>query len=309
MEVATLNSIECFVRSAEAGSFSEAARRLGLTAAAVGKNVAKLEASLGVRLLQRSTRSLRLTEAGSRFLDEVRGGLATIQVAVANLASSDGQPAGTLRVSMGASFGHRYMVPLLGEFLARYPAITPDWHFDNRQVDLIAEGFDAAIGGGFELPPGVVARPLAPARRVLVAAASYLDGRPKIRKPSDLAQHTGILIRSPQTGRLSSAPLRNKANRQAALELRPNIAMSDPDAACIAASAGLGVALAALPQALPYLQNGTLQRVLPDWYVDAGAISGYFAALKLLPAKTRVFVDFVVEVFERERWREAFTTV
>ncbi len=303
----TLNSIECFVRSAEAGSFSEAARRLGLTAAAVGKNVAKLEAGLGVRLFQRSTRSLTLTEAGERFLREVRDGLATIQVAVANLASAGGQPAGTLKVSMGASFGHRYMVPLLGEFLGRYPAISPDWHFDNRQVDLIAEGFDAAIGGGIELPPGVVARPLAPARRVLVAASIYLDGKPKIKKPADLAQHTGILIRSPSTGRLGSTPLRNKANRQAAIELPPNIAMSDPDAACIAAAAGLGVALVAMPQALPYLRDGTLQRVLPEWYVDAGAISIYFAAHKLLPAKTRVFVDFVVEQFERERWAEQFT--
>jgi DNA-binding transcriptional LysR family regulator len=304
--VETLNSIECFVRSAEAGSFSEAARRLGLTAAAVGKNVAKLEKGLGVRLFQRSTRSLTLTEAGARFLDEVRGGLATIQVAVANLADAHGQPTGLLKVSMGASFGQRYMVPLLGEFLGRYPAIVPDWHFDNRQVDLIAEGFDAAIGGGFELPPGVVARPLAPARRVLVAAAGYLDARPKIRKPADLAAHTGILIRSPQTGRLSSAPLRNRNNRQAAIDLPSNIVMSDPDAACIAAAAGLGVALVSMPQALPYLQNGTLQRVLPDWYVDVGAISIYFAAHKLLPAKTRVFVDFVVEVFEKNKWNSQF---
>jgi DNA-binding transcriptional LysR family regulator len=305
--VETLNSIECFVRSAEAGSFSEAARRLGITAAAVGKNVSKLEKGLGVRLFQRSTRSLVLTEAGSRFLGEVRDGLATIQVAVANLASAGGQPAGNLKVSMGASFGQRYMVPLLGEFLGRYPAISPDWHFDNRQVDLIAEGFDAAIGGGIELPPGVVARPLAPARRVLVASSSYLDNHPKIKKPADLALHTGILIRSPRTGRLDATPLRNQANRQAAIELPANIAMSDPEAACIAAAAGLGVALAAMPQTLPYLKSGALLRVLPDWYVDAGAISIYFAAHKLLPAKTRVFVDFVVEQFEKERWAEQFT--
>lgn len=301
-----LTRIECFVRSAEAGSFSEAARRLGLTAAAVGKNVAKLEAGLGVRLFQRSTRSLKLTEAGERFLDDVRDGLATIRTAVANLASADGQPAGTLKVSMGASFGQRYMVPLLGEFLRRYPAIAPDWHFENRQVDLIAEGFDAAVGGGIELPPGVIARPLAPARRVLVAARDYLDAHPRIAKPADLAAHAGILIRSPRTGRLSAEPLRNKANRRVAVELQPRIAMSDPDAACIAATAGLGVALVAMPQALPYLQSGALQRVLPDWYVDAGTISVYFAAHKLLPAKTRAFVDFVVEQAEKQRWAASF---
>lgn len=302
----TLNSIECFVRSAEAGSFSEAARRLGLTAAAVGKNVAKLEANVGVRLFQRSTRRLTLTEAGERFLDEVRGGLTLIQTAVANLASADGQPAGTLKVSMGSSFGREYMVPLLGEFLRRYPAIVPDWHFDNRQVDLIGEGFDVAIGGGIELPPGVIARELAKASRVLVASRAYLAGHSAIATPADLSAHAGILIRSPQSGRIGALPLRNHADEQVAIELQLRAAMSDPDAACLAAAAGLGVALVAMPQALPYLENGTLERVLPDWYVDAGTISIYFAAHKLLPAKTRAFVDFVVEQFRAQKLAKRF---
>ena len=304
----TLNSIECFVRSAESGSFSEAARRLGLTAAAVGKNVAKLEAGLGVRLFHRSTRRLTLTEAGARFLAEVSGGLVTIQTAVANLASAGGQPAGVLKVSMGASFGQHYLVPLLGEFLQRYPAIVPDWHFDNRQVDLIGEGFDAAIGGGFDLPPGVIARELAPARRVLVASKNYLDTKPRIKTPADLAAHDGILIRSPQTGRIPAQPLRNRKGEQVSIDLPLRMAMSDPHASCVAALNGLGVALVAVPQAAPYLLRGELQRVLPDWYVDAGTISIYFAAHKLLPAKTRAFVDFVVEQFRAQGWSKLFSS-
>lgn len=303
----TLNSIECFVRSAEAGSFSEAARRLSLTAAAVGKNVTKLEASLGVRLFQRSTRQLTLTEAGERFLNEVRGGLSTIQTAVANLASADGQPAGTLKVSMGASFGRLYVVPLLGEFLRRYPAIIPDWHFDNRHVNLIGEGFDAAIGGGTELPPGVIARELARACRVLVASTAYLNSNPAIKAPDDLSVHAGILIRSPQTGRIPSLPLRNRANKQIAIDMPIRMVMSDPDAACLAAAAGLGVALVSMPQALPYLQSSAVIRVLPDWYVDAGALSIYFTAHKLLPAKTRAFVDFIVEQFREQKWAKHFS--
>lgn len=302
----TLNSIECFVRSAEAGSFSEAARRLGLTAAAVGKNVAKLEANVGVRLFQRSTRRLTLTEAGERFLAEVSSGLTTIQTAVANLAEADGRPAGTLKVSMGASFGQQYVLPLLGEFLARYPAIVPDWQFDNRQVDLIGEGFDAAIGGGFELPPGVIARELAPANRVLVAAPRYLENRPAINSPADLAVHDGILIRSPLSGRVPATPLRNRNGQQASIELPLRVALSDPAAACSAAAAGLGIALAAVPQALPYLESGTLVRVLPGWHVNAGSISIYFAAHKLLPAKTRAFVDFVVAQFKQQKLAERF---
>lgn len=207
----SFSSIECCVRSAEVGSFAEAARRLSLTPAAVGKSVAKLESRLGVRLFQRSTRRLTLTEAGQRFLGEVSASLNTIQNAVANLASVEGQPAGTLKVSMGTVFGRLYIVPLLGEFLRRFPAITPDWHFDNRQVDLIGQGFDAAIGGGFDLPQGVVARRLAPAHRVLVASPAYLAEHPALVNPQDLQGCAGILIRSPQTGRVRSWPLTNRA--------------------------------------------------------------------------------------------------
>jgi DNA-binding transcriptional LysR family regulator len=303
----TLNSIECFVRSAEAGSFSEAARRLSMTAAAVGKNVAKLEAGLGVRLFQRSTRSLTLTEAGERFLREVSGGLATIQSAVANLASADGQPAGTLKISMGSGFGRNYMVPLLGEFLQRYPAIVPDWHFENRRVDMVAEGFDAAMGGGFDLPEGMVARTLAPAHGVLVASPGYIATHGEPRSPAELAQYDGILIRSPQTGRVRSWPLRNRANEQMPVTLRVRMTMSDPDAACDAARQGLGIALVALQTAAMHLESGALRRVLADWYVDMGSLSLYFAAQKLLPAKTRAFVDFVVEHFRKEQLAQRFS--
>ena len=305
----SLTSIECFVASAEAGSFSAAARRLGLTSAAVGKNVARLESNLGVRLFQRSTRSLRLTEAGERFLQEVSGGLSSIQSAVANLASAGGQPAGVLKVSMGTGFGREYIVPLLGGFLERYPAISPDWHFDNRPVDLITEGFDAAIGGGIELPPGIVARELAPAHRVLLASPAYLAQRPTIRTPDDLEQHDGILIRSPQTGRIRAWTLRNRDGAQSLINLKVKMTMSDPNAACEIAQMGLGITLTAMPHAVVYLKNGALVRVLPDWHVDGGMLALYFAAARLLPAKTRVFVDYVVEHFRREELARRFSAI
>jgi DNA-binding transcriptional LysR family regulator len=300
----TMSSIECFVRSAELGSFSAAARSLALTSAAVGKNVARLETSLGVRLFQRSTRSLALTEAGQLFLEQVGGSLATIQNAVANLAVAGGQPAGALKVSMSPGLGRNYILPLLGGFLARYPGITPDWHFDNRPVDLITQGFDAALGGGFDISPGVVARRLAPAHRVLVASADYLARHPAPRAPADLAGHDGILIRSPQTGRVRPWELQNGARQQAPVTLRVRMTMSDPGAACDTAERGLGIALVSYQDALPYLRRHTLRRVLPDWYVDGGAISLYFPAQKLLPAKTRAFVDYVVEHFRAENMEQ-----
>lgn len=306
----TLSSIECFVRSAEAGSFSEAARRLGLTAAAVGKNVAKLERSMGVRLFQRSTRSLTLTESGQRFLEEIGGSLASIQNAVANLADASGQPAGTLKVSVGNAFGREYIVPLLGGFLAQYPAIVMDMHFDNRAVDLIAEGFDVAIGGGFELPQGLVARELAPAEVVLVAAPEYLQGKPSIKTPAQLKDCEGIFIRSPQTGRIRPFALINSKDRtkeQMPIDMKLRLAMSDPAASLQAAQMGLGIAVVAMPHALPHLKRGTLVRVLPDWYVDNGKLSLYFSAQKLLPAKTRAFVDYLVAHFRKEKLAQQFS--
>jgi DNA-binding transcriptional LysR family regulator len=303
------SSIECFVRSAEVGSFAEAARRLSLTPAAVGKSVAKLEVRLGVRLFQRSTRKLTLTEAGQRFLSEVRTSFNTIQNAVANLASAEGSPAGTLKVSVGTIFGCLYVVPLLGEFLRRFPAITPDWHFDNRQVDLIGQGFDAAIGGGFDLPQGVVARKLAPAHRVLVASPDWLRDHPHIKHPDDLSECDGILIRSPQTGRVRSWPLTHRSQEQTPLRLKVRMTMSDSQAACLAATQNLGVALVSLPFALPYLRSGTLQRVLADWYVEDGHISIYYNEHKLLPGKTRAFVDFIIEQFAEQQLARHFSAV
>ncbi|PQZ90715.1 MULTISPECIES: LysR family transcriptional regulator [Pseudomonas] len=305
----SFGSIECFVRSAEGGSFAEAARHLSLTPAAVGKSVAKLEARLGVRLFQRSTRRLTLTEAGKLFLDEVSGSLTTIQNAVANLASAEGQPVGTLKVSMGTVFGNRYIVPMLGEFMGRFPAISPDWHFDNRQVDLIGQGFDAAIGGGFELPQGVVARKLTPAHRVLVAAPGYLAQRAPVIGPEDLAHCHGILIRSPQTGRIRSWQLTSREREHRPLVLKPSMTMSDSEAACCASAQGLGIALVSMPMAVPFLDSGAVVRVLPEWYVDDGNISIYYAEHKLLPGKTRAFVDFIIEQFSGQQLGQRFSAV
>ena len=295
-----LSHLECFVKSAEKGSFSAAARVLAITPAAVSKNVARLEASLGVRLFQRSTRKLMLTDGGEHFLQQISPALTTLSDAVNHVSEQDRQPAGILRVSMGQAFGRGYMVPLLDELLRRYPAIVPDWRFENRQVDLIGEGFDAGIGGGLDLKPGMVARELGRIHIVAVASASYMAGRRKPRNPSDLSAFDGIVRRASHTGRINQYSLRNTAGDAATADLRPRIIFDDPEAMCQAAMMGLGVALLPMPFAVPWLQNGALVRVLPGWSADIGPVSLYYPAKKLLPARTRVFVDFVVEQF-RER--------
>ena len=300
-----LNHLESFMQSAESGSFSAAARRLGLTPAAVSKNVARLEARLGVRLFQRSTRRLTLTEGGERFLAQIGGPLATLQEAVAGLAKDDGQPAGTLKVSMGQAFGREHVLPMMGDFLARYPAILPDWYFDNQQVDLVGEGFDAAIGGGIELSPGVVARELSRIHVVAVASPAYMAGRGMPAQPADLATLDALLRRSSPTGRLRSWTLQHANGQQATVELpRPRAIFNDPEAIAQAAMLGLGAAMLPMPFVERGLRTGELVRLLPEWHFDAGVVWLYYPSKKLLPQKTRVFVDFVLERFHSERFSQ-----
>jgi DNA-binding transcriptional LysR family regulator len=305
----TLANLESFARSAELGSFSAAARRLGLTPAAISRNVAQLEGNLGVRLFQRSTRSLALTEAGERFRAAIEDGLDRIHSAIADVATQGGQPAGTLKVSMSTGFGIDWLLPLLPDFLARYPGVVPDWHFDNRQVDLIGEGYDAAIGGGIELATGIAARELAPIHVVAVASPAYAAQRRMPKTPADLAALDGIGMRSAITGRVRQWKLRDRRGQEMLAEPKTRVMLGDPEAMTRAALMDLGVALVALPHALPHLERGTLTRLLPDWHADAGAISLYFSSKRLLPAKTRAFIDYVVERFREQQLARRFAAL
>lgn len=302
----TLANLEFFVRSADLGSFSEAARRLALTPAAVSRNVAMLERNLGVRLFHRSTRKLTLTEAGEAFRQAIAGNLSDIQAAIAGVATAGGEPSGVLKVSLPPTFGTTHILPLLPGFIARYPAIRPEWHFENRQVDLIAEGYDAAIGGGFDLSSGVVARNLAPAHIIAVASPAYMSGRRLPGSPTDLAPMDGIVMRSLQSGRTRHWTMRDAAGAEVPAPLKEAFVVNDPAAMRRSALLGLGVTMLVMADVIHDLESGDLIRLLPRWYADAGAISIYFASRTLLPGKTRVFVDYVVDAFKQRRLAERF---
>ncbi|WP_082742261.1 LysR family transcriptional regulator [Burkholderia sp. MSMB1078WGS] len=297
----TLANLECFVRSAESGSFSAAARRLALTPAAVSRNVAHLERNLGVQLFQRSTRGLTLTEAGDRFLLSVRSGLDSIQGAIADLMVNATQPSGVLKLSVPAGFGMDYLLPMMPSFLERYPAVRPDWFFDNRPVDLIGEGFDVAIGGGFELPAGMVARELGRIHLIAVASPAFIEGKLHPKDPADLARLDSVAMRSPLNSRQRAWVMRNVAGVEMSAIQKPVMLVNDPDAVCRSTLLGIGVGLVSLPHATPHLANGALVRLLPDWHVDAGPLLLYFSNQKLLPTKTRAFVDFVTEAFREQK--------
>ncbi|WP_454759660.1 LysR substrate-binding domain-containing protein [Caulobacter segnis] len=303
----TLANLESFIRSAECGSFSAAARRLGVTPAAISRNVASLERGLGVRLFQRSSRNLILTEDGERFLASVSDGVQSIQSAIAHARTQAGKPAGALKISVPSTFGHDYVIPMLPAFLARYPDVQLDLGFENRQVDLIGEGFDAAIGGGMELPAGIVARRLAPLHVIAVASPDYLRGRSLPQDPEAFAELDGLSMRSALTGRVRVWRMRNREGLETTLEHKARVVANDPEALCRAALMGLGVAMIAIPYVERHLESGALTRLAPGWYADLGAISLYFAGKALLPAKTRAFVDHVTAACREQNLARRFS--
>lgn len=289
--------LDAFIASADEGSFSAAARSLGLTPAAVSKGVGQLETRLGVRLFQRSTRSLALTTDGERLYGQVRMPWREISDALTDLRQGAGRPAGTLKVALAQTVGREYLVPLLGGFLRRYPDVVPDLHFDNRQVDIVAEGFDVAIGGGIELTDALIARELSRVRIVLVASPAYLKANRTPKHPQDLARHCGLLRRSLATGRLVPWALKNSEGEELVASVRPVMVLDDPEAMARAAATGMGIAMLPMPHAQPLLESGALVRVLRDWYAETRPLSIYYTSRKLVPAKVRVFVDYILQEF------------
>jgi DNA-binding transcriptional LysR family regulator len=303
----TLQNLESFVRSAEEGSFSAAGRRMSVTAAAVSRNVAVLEQNLGVRLFQRSTRKLTLTEDGERLLAGIGDKLEELRTAITDVTAGRLEPSGVLKVSLPTTFGMDYILPLLPGFIERYPAVRIDWSFTNRQIDLVGEGFDLAIGGGFELSPGITARALTPLHVIAVASPSYMAGRTPPATPDDLFALSGILMRSDTHGRIRTWTMRDSQGREVAARMDPATVLNDPASMVRAALLGMGVALVAVPDVARHLQNGELIRLLPRWYADAGTISLYHSGHMLRPAKISAFVEHVFQHFKRERLAETFT--
>jgi len=296
-----LDGLDSFLKTVEAGSFSAAASRLGVTPAAVSKQVAQLERRLGSRLFQRTTRSLALTESGERLYADTAGPARALEQAFATHSARDQAPAGTLRVSVAPNFGRQHVLPLMPQFLARYPALRLDWSFENRRVDLVREGFDAAIGAGLDADANVVARPLVPIKLLTVAAPSYLAAHGTPAVLSDLGSHDCIRLRSATTGRMRDWTF-VAGGETVTVQVDGRIVLTDLDAIGEAALAGLGLARLGAHQVLPYLDDGRLVRVLDAFPAPAGAIQVYYAQSRLTPPKVRAFVDFLSEALVGSAW-------
>ncbi|MDZ5450806.1 LysR family transcriptional regulator [Labrys sp. ZIDIC5] len=284
-------NLTAFVRTADLGSFAAAGRVLGLSASAVGKAVAKLEQDLGVRLFQRTTRTIRLTEEGRLFHERCRRILDDLDDAWAIVAGSRDAPRGRLRVSTPVVTYH-ILMPLMPEFTALYPEIELDFDFNDRLVDLVEEGVDIAVRSG-ELPDSrLMSRVFCSFRQMLFASPAYLERHGTPLRLRDLDDHLAIRYRFLNSGRMLEWPLILRPDEP---EPRPRtiFTCNNMEAMRGATLGGLGIGV--MPDFLVHdaVAAGTLRTVLPDHVGGPRNFNMIWPSNRHLSPKVRVFVDFM----------------
>ncbi|MGH8782447.1 LysR family transcriptional regulator [Paraburkholderia sp.] len=288
-----LTGIVAFVHTVEAQSFVGAAQRLGLSASAVGKSVARLEAHLGVRLLQRSTRRVSVTDDGERFYERCRRILDALTDAETMMLQANAAPRGRLRVTL-PTIGYRFLLPVVPEFTARYPDVELELDFNDRIVDVIEGGFDAAIRSGDLADSQLTARRLGPFRFVLCATPDYLERRGVPKVPADLAKHACLRFRFPTTGKLQDWHFRDQPANL--MNMLP-VALTFNNMEALRGATVLSLGIGYMPDFLVRddLRNGTLRTVLDACLEHEGQFSVLWPSSKQLSPKLRVFVDFLTE--------------
>jgi DNA-binding transcriptional LysR family regulator len=296
-----LNNLIIFRKVAETGSFSRAARELGLPKSSVSQKITQAEQDLGVRLLQRTTRRVSLTEVGE-LIFEAAGRIASEAEDIRAVAHRlDEEPRGLLRVTAPLDFGVEVIESLLPTFLARHPQISVELDLSNRVVDLVSEGFDLALRATTRSLPdsSLVGRPLLSIRMGLFASAAWLARHGTPTQIEDLRDVSALWFIA--GGRRTPAVWRLQAGAKAVeVQVRAALRVNDMLAITRAAAAGLGVALLPVFATSHLVRPGELIRILPDWGIDHGEIHALYPSRKHLPAKTRAFLDHLAQAFAQE---------
>jgi DNA-binding transcriptional LysR family regulator len=292
--VADTDDMAIFARVVELGSLSAAGRSLRMSPALVSNRIARLESQLGVRLLNRTTRRVDCTAEGSGFYEHCRAILAQLEQARSELAERTTKPAGPLKVTVPVAFGRRYIAPHIPAFLDRYPDIQVRLDPTDRLVDLIEGQVDLAIRIAALEDSTAIARTLAPNRRFIVAAPSYLDrhGRPQV--PEDLLAHTCLLLRFP--GSRQYRWTLTTPDGPVTLAVSGRMDSSNGEVLTDWCRAGHGLALKCLWEVWEDLRDGRLEVVLPDHPPPGHAITALYPHTRFLPIRVRVFIDFLVDL-------------
>jgi DNA-binding transcriptional LysR family regulator len=290
------NDLLLFARVVDEGSFSRAAERLTLPKSTVSRRVAALEGQLGERLLLRTTRKLTVTDFGRAVLEHARHVVEDVAAAASLAHNRQIEPSGRLRVTMPGDLGNLMLAPLLAAFLVKYPAISLEIDLAARFVDLIGENFDVAIRiGDLRDDASLAARHIAAFTGSLYAAPAYVARRGMPSEPEALMEHDALRILS-RTGDALSWVLRRGDERWEGIP--PGRATTNsPELLMRMALKGAGITLVSDHFALPHLERGELVQVLPEWRVPPVSAWAVFPGRRLMPTRTRVFIDTLVEQF------------
>jgi DNA-binding transcriptional LysR family regulator len=286
-----LDALRTFVAVAEAGGLARAARQRGRSAPAVTRAIAALEERLGTPLLHRTTRSLRLTEAGETFLADCRRILNDLDAAEAAVSGQTQQPRGVLSVTAPATFGRRHLAPVLLDFLAAQPAVSARAFFVDRVVHLIDEGYDVALRIAHLPDSGLTAVPVGHLRRVVVASPGYIARWGAPARPSDLARHQGIGFSFDGQG---NVPWLFTTRRDAAAP-QQRLVVNAVESKITAACAGFGLAMALAYQVTDEVRDGRLRVLLREHEQPPVPVHLVYPAGRMAAAKVRAFVGFAAE--------------
>jgi DNA-binding transcriptional LysR family regulator len=289
-----LKAIESFVAVAQQGSFVKAAEKLGLSKAMVSRNVGELEAHLGVRLMQRTTRRLTLSDAGAAYLQRCTQILAELEEANAAVSASAVQAQGRLKITAPLTFGIRHLAPLWGEFLRIHPRVELEVHLNDRVVDLVDEGYDMAVRIGQLAPSSLIARRIASTRLVLCASPRYLQQAAPIRELEDIARHAVIGYTYLATGEQWHFTGPQGAR---SIEVRPRLRSNSGDTCRAAALADQGIVFQPSFLVGEDLQAGRLLPVLPQYAGPELDISLVYPSRLHLSHKVRAMVEFLANAF------------
>jgi DNA-binding transcriptional LysR family regulator len=289
-----LGSIEVFCKAAELESFVATSLILGITPAAVSRSIARLENRLAVRLFNRTTRQVKLTDDGRTYFEQCRQALEQIQNAEHILSGKQKTPSGRLRISVPTTYGHARLMPLLPLFIAKYPKIELDMDISNRNIDFIEEGFDLAIRLGEQQDSGLVARTLENASVGIFASPGYLrkHGQPKTLQ--DLNNHQCLVFILPSTGKALAWQFNNRGPVDQTMRSRIRF-HGDVLGAVNAAAAGAGLVQTYHFIAQDYVERGLLKEVLKPFGGRTRQFSLLYPRNRHLSSKVRVFVDFLVK--------------
>jgi len=293
----TLGEMTIFSKVVSAGSLSAAAKELGMSTAVVSRRLAALELRLGVRLINRTTRSLHLTDEGARYYDACTRLLAEIEEADAAVAAGRAEPQGPLRVALPAAFGHLHVAPLIPRFAARYPSVQLALSLSDRNVNVIEEGFDLAVRIADLADSSLAARKLAPNRRVVCASPDYLRRNGTPQTPQDLVGHNCLTTND----FTMTWDYKDPEGEPGAVRVSGRYACDNWEVLREWAIAGLGVALKSTWDVRQQLEDGSLVPLLPGYtFASEVAIYAVYPHRRFLPAKTRAFIEFLADSFGPE---------